>query len=94
MGLFAALGFKKTNYDTDGYPLNSACATVELWRNKKSKEFSVKVIFFDFLNFFKIQYWKPEMQRKPSEPLALEITKDIEGCSGLDEMAAVTLQHL
>jgi hypothetical protein len=96
MGLFAALGFNRTNYDTDGFVLNSACVTMELWRQNSTTggepEFFVKVkmsmmefklqIATNVNQIFQVLYWKPEVQRKVNEPLALDITKDVQGCGG------------
>ncbi|KAL3077375.1 hypothetical protein niasHT_035210 [Heterodera trifolii] len=73
--LFSALGFDKTNYDSDGYPHYSACVTVELWRSvSKGGEPYVKVL-----------YWPPELAGFK------DITHNITGCetsATLDQFVA------
>uniref|UniRef100_A0AC35ESI7 Acid phosphatase n=1 Tax=Panagrolaimus sp. PS1159 TaxID=55785 RepID=A0AC35ESI7_9BILA len=44
-GLFSTLGFKKTNYNEDGYPRYSSCVTIELWQRSNGK-FYVKFYYF------------------------------------------------
>nr|AVA09658.1 putative effector protein [Heterodera avenae] len=46
--LFSTFGFRKTNYDLDGYPQYTSCVTVELWRDKNVGQLSINVL-----------YWKP-----------------------------------
>nr|AAN08587.1 putative esophageal gland cell secretory protein 21 [Meloidogyne incognita] len=65
IAIFAALGLNKTNYDEDGYPKYSTCVTFELWREKNTGQFDVKVFL-----------WRPNT----NETSPKEITTDIEGC--------------
>jgi len=74
--LFGALGFTKTNFDRDGFPHYSACATIELWQTPNS------TFYIKFL------YWPPDQQEiKTSEDLTANITGCENGCT-LDQFAA------
>uniref|UniRef100_A0A914CYL6 Acid phosphatase n=1 Tax=Acrobeloides nanus TaxID=290746 RepID=A0A914CYL6_9BILA len=43
--LFATFGFKRPNYNEDGYPHYSSCVTVELWLDNNTKPY-VKVLYW------------------------------------------------
>ncbi|KAH7701602.1 esophageal gland cell secretory protein 21 [Aphelenchoides avenae] len=76
--LFAAFGFKESNWDEKGFPHYSSCVTVELWQ-KADKSFYVKVLYWP-LN-------EADEEKRTSEDLTTQVTGCEKGCT-LDDFAS------
>ncbi|KAE9547666.1 hypothetical protein FO519_009122 [Halicephalobus sp. NKZ332] len=78
--LFSTLGFRKTNFNEDGYPRYTSCVTVEFWRRKgvDANKFYVKFI-----------YW-------PLDEVEEDVTDEITGCKDscpLEKLIERSLPH-
>uniref|UniRef100_A0A914D4U0 Uncharacterized protein n=1 Tax=Acrobeloides nanus TaxID=290746 RepID=A0A914D4U0_9BILA len=63
--LFSTLGFKRSNYNEDGYPQYSSCATFELWVRDDNSTY-IKAYYLPLTN--------------TSDHLIEEVTTEISGC--------------
>uniref|UniRef100_A0A914D9X4 Acid phosphatase n=1 Tax=Acrobeloides nanus TaxID=290746 RepID=A0A914D9X4_9BILA len=63
--LFTTLGFKRSNYNEDGYPQYSSCATFELWVRDDNSSY-IRVYYLPLTN--------------TSDHLIEEVTPEITGC--------------
>uniref|UniRef100_A0A914D534 acid phosphatase n=1 Tax=Acrobeloides nanus TaxID=290746 RepID=A0A914D534_9BILA len=63
--LFTTLGFKRSNYNEDGYPQYSSCATFELWVKDDNSSY-IRVYYLPLTN--------------TSDHLIEEVTPEITGC--------------